>query len=43
MGLHGQLRGQFYFLCVDDIRTSQETRMGLHGLLRGQLYILICR
>jgi hypothetical protein len=27
MGLHGLLRGQFYFLYVADVRISQETQL----------------
>jgi hypothetical protein len=27
MGHYGLLRGQLYFLYVDDVRTSQETRL----------------
>jgi hypothetical protein len=44
MGLHGQLRGQLYFL----IRRwcwylTGNTSMDFHGLLRGELYFFICR
>jgi hypothetical protein len=31
----------FIILCVDDVRTSQETQpMGPHGVLRGYVYFL---
>jgi hypothetical protein len=33
----------FTFLYVDDVRTSQDTRVGLRGLLRGIALLFVCR
>jgi hypothetical protein len=40
MNLHSLLRGYLYSVYVDDVRTSQETRMNLHSLLRRYLYFV---
>jgi hypothetical protein len=40
MGLQSLLRGQFYFLYVDDVRTSQETPMGLKYQIQSHMVFL---